>query len=90
MVILMRRESTHIKILLVEDTVLTVAILTDLIQSVPYEVTLVVVDNEQDGVKSALDDHPDIIIIDLVLKKGLDSMSFDVLRTWTLNPQQLS
>jgi len=51
--------------------------LTDLIQSVSYEVTLVVVDNEQDGVKSALDDHPDIIIIDLVLKKGI---GFNVLR----------
>lgn len=74
---IVQREDIQIKVLLVEDTRLTVALLTDLIQSVPYEVSLVVADNEQEGIKSALDNHPDIIIIDLVLKQGI---GFNVLR----------
>ena len=74
------REKTQVKILLVEDTHLTVVLLAELVQSVPYDVNLIVADTEQDGVRSAIDDRPDIIIIDLVLKKG---NGFNVLRCIT-------
>lgn len=76
----MQRENTQIKVLLIEDTRLTVDVLTDLIQSVPYHLSLVVADTEQEGVKSALENHPDIVIIDLVLKQGI---GFNVLRRIT-------
>ena len=70
-------EDTQLKILAVEDTRLTVTYLTELICSIPYQLTLILADTERDGVKMALDEHPDIVILDLVLKQGI---GFNVLR----------
>lgn len=73
----MQPENTQIKILIVEDTRLTATHLAELIYSVPYQLALTVVDTERDGIKLVRDDHPDIIIIDLILKQGI---GFNVLR----------
>jgi len=78
--VIMQLKNIEIRILLVEDTRLTVAQLTELILSVPYQVSLVVANTEREGVKLALDDHPDIIILDLILKQGI---GFNVLRSIT-------
>jgi len=75
--VMMQTENTQIRILLVEDNDLTVTQLTELIHSVPYQLNLVIADTERDGVKLALDDNPDIVIIDLILKQGI---GFNVLR----------
>lgn len=73
----MQTDNTHLWILVVEDTRLTVTQLFELIHSVPYQVTLTVADTEQEAVKLALEDSPDIIILDLLLKQG---SGFNVLR----------
>jgi DNA-binding NarL/FixJ family response regulator len=76
-VAIVQPENTQIKILIVEDTRLTATHLAELIYSVPYQLALTVVDTELDGIKLVRDDHPDIIIIDLILKQGI---GFNVLR----------
>jgi len=70
-------EDIRLKILAVEDTRLTITHLTELICSVPYHLTLTLADTEQEGVQLAFDEHPDIVILDLVLKQGI---GFNVLR----------
>ena len=76
----MQPENLQLKIMIVEDTRLTTDHLIELIHSVPHDVSLQVADSEEDGVRLALDEHPDIIILDLRLKQG---SGFNVLRCIT-------
>lgn len=75
--------SEELKILLVEDSILTAEQVCDLIREVDASIVLSVATTENDAVAAVSEFAPDIVVLDLRLKQG---SGFSVLRK--LAPQE--
>lgn len=76
----MQADKSQLRVLLVEDSVLTAEQIRELIQSVSYAVDVCVVATEKDAISAAVALAPDMVILDLKLKQGT---GFGVLRGLT-------